>query len=158
MYNDEIYELKQEKKEALNIFYKDYINIYIKLLIGYPNLKKERNILKYLYKQYIKFDNNETEVLNLISKIHGNKENIDLIDNLLDEFDKIFENYYDYLSECLYGYESTINDDIINIIINRIKGDYLKIDNERYRMKLPKIGKTFNNEYKEKILKQIRSI
>lgn len=158
MYREEIKNLKQEKKEALFLFYKDYINLYIKLLIGYPNLTEKRYILKYLLRQYLKFDNNETEVLNLINQKQGNKENIDLLDNLFIEFDEIFEDYYEYLTKCLYIYESTFDEDLIDVIINRINGNYLKIDADDYHLTLPNVGKTFNSEYKEKVLKKIRSI
>ena len=158
MYKDEIKALKEEKKEALISILKDYYKLYIKLKIGYPNLIEETVLLKLLIKQYILYDNNEKEILNEIIRIFCNSEYNDTIDQLLYEFDYIFENYYNYIEKCLFSYEEVLNVDIIDTIINRITGKYLETNNLKYRLTIPKESKCFNNEYKEKVLKQIRSI
>lgn len=158
MYKDDIKVLKSQKRESLILVLYDIGKLYIKMKIGYPNLKEELVNLIELLKQYIEYDNNEIEVLNEINKKYGMVENNDIIDILLQEFDEIYENYYYYIQKCLYDYELVLDDNIINLIINRINGKYLKVNNEKYRLILPKIDKLFTNDYKVKVLKKIRSI
>lgn len=153
MYKQVIKELKQEKKEALTSILKDYYLLYIKLKIGYPNLIDEVTIIQILINNYIRYDNNEKEVLNEIKKIYGNIEYNEKIEQLLNEFDDIFKNYYIYMDIILSNYEEILNKDIIETIINRITGKYKKNNNVKFKIVL---SQPFNNNYKEKVLKQIR--
>ena len=51
MYKSEINEIKSAKREAFMIIMNDYLKLYFRLKIGYPNLLEERYILKCLIKQ-----------------------------------------------------------------------------------------------------------
>ena len=158
MYKEVVKELKKEKKEALISILKDYYLLYIKIKIGYPNLLYENNTIQLLINHYIECDNNEKEVLNEITKSFGKLEYNETIEQLLYEFDEIFKNYYLYIDSILSNYEEILNKDIIETIINRITGKYKKINIIKYKLKSTNEILTFNNKYKEKVLKQIRSI
>lgn len=155
MYKCEIKEIKSQKREALMMFIKDFVSIYLKLNIGYPNLFIEKNILKYLFIQYIKYDNNELEILDYINEKYGYIEDNDVIDFLLYEFDIIYEEYYNYIDSCILSYEEIVNYDYITLIINRLNGKY---NNEIFKFELPKIGRCFNDKYKEKVFEKLRSM
>lgn len=155
MYKYEIKDIKLQKHEALKMIIKDFVSIYIKLSIGYPNLEKEQFIIKYLLLQYIKYDNNELEVLDYINKKYGYIEDNDIIDSLLYEFDDIYEEYYKYIDNCISCYENIVNYDLITLIINRLNSRY---NNEIFELEFPKKGRCFNDKYKAKVLKKLRSM
>lgn len=163
MYKNEINELMSQKRESLRIIIVDYLNIYFKLKIGFPNLFDERINLTNVIKQYLMFDRNEKEVLNLIKKNYGKEQNIEFIDELLDSFDEIYNRYYEYLEECFKDYESVINDYYLEmLVIDRIKSLFFNkifrpANDMKFRLILKKINfETFNNDYKEKVISLVR--
>jgi len=163
MYKNEINELMSQKRESLRIIIVDYLNIYFKLKIGFPNLLDERINLTNVIKQYLMFDRNEKEVLNLIKKNYGKEQNIEFIDELLDSFDEIYNRYYEYLEECFKDYESVINDYYLEmLVIDRIKSIFSNkifrpASDMKFRFILKKINfETFNNDYKEKVISLVR--
>ena len=155
MYKDEIKELYELKKDSKKIIMKDLINLYIKLKIGYPNLYNETNNIKYLIRFYINYDKNESLILNEINKKFGNDCYNIILEDILDELDVLYNYYYSYIDDVINIYEQLIENDLIDIIINRINRSYLKLDNYKYLLKLPVINKNLD---KDKILKKIRSI
>ena len=151
MYKDEIKELYALKKDSKKIVIHNLVNLYIKLKIGYPNL--DSVIIKKLINFYLSYDLDESEILKEINKRFGNIDYNCYIEDILDELDEIYNNYYNYIENIINNYELIIENNIINIIINRISGNYLK--SNKYLLNIPEINKKLE---KEKILKRIRSI
>jgi len=96
MYSDDIKDLKKQKREAKLAIITDFIKIYFQLKIAFPSLVKEREDLVKLVGRYLDADENETEVLNKIGKIYGKREDHEGVDELLEEFDEMFENMYEH--------------------------------------------------------------
>lgn len=155
MYKYEIKNLYSQKRESYRMIMSELINIYIKLKIGYPNLKQEKNNIKYLIKLYSYYDRNESDILKEINKRFGNSKYNIVIEDILDELDIIYNYYYNYIENIINNYELVSGKNIIDIIIKRINGKYINSDKFKYRLTLPVIHKSLD---KEKILKKIRSI
>lgn len=163
MYRQDVLDLKFQKLEAnLNILL-DFIGIYAKLRIGFPNLVKERTDLVALVRRYFELDRNETEVLNLIKKCYGKVEDHEGVDEILEEFDSMFDSLYDYCQITFLDYEEFLEEygDFFDLIALRLRCSFTgeKCDPEdykRFRMKHRPIKfQTFDCEYKEKMLEMI---
>lgn len=155
MYKEEIKDLYSKKRESYRIIIKDLTYLYFKLKIGYPNLEKEQNSIKYLINFYVNYDHDESDILSEINRKFGSIDfNMD-IEDILDELDIIYNYYYSFIDNIINNYELVIDNNILRIIISRVKGNYISINNLRYKLTVPEIDKILD---KEKIIKKIRSI
>ena len=161
MYKNEIKILKSEKREALRMIINDFVKIYIKLRICFPDLKEERINLVKLIRNYLEYDKNEKEVLDIINKYYRKCEYNENIDKLLNDFDEIYEKYFEYINDCFKGYEDVLDiyGSILDIIFDKLEGkNYDDIQKLKYRMIIPNTHyQTFDDEYKNKVKKILRS-
>ena len=163
MYKEDIHDLYIQKREAKVTILKEFLSIYLRMRLFFPNLEKERDQLVALVQLYFETDQNESEVLKQIKKYYGEVEDHEGIDELLEEFDTRFENFYDYLEDAFEDYESVLVDywDFLFVLEKRLtsyfKGEKYTLGEEnRYRMVLGPIRfPLFDEKYKQKLLVQI---
>lgn len=160
MYSDDIKDLKKQKREAKLAIITDFIKIYFQLKIAFPSLVKEREDLVKLVGRYLDADENETEVLNKIGKIYGKREDHEGVDELLEEFDEMFENMYEHCQRTFLDYETFLEDygDFFSLVVLRLecalKGTQIETtDYSRIRMiHYPIHFQVFDEAYKQKML------
>ncbi len=155
MYKDEIKDLYSKKRESKKMILCDLLSLYFRLRIGYPNLNMERDNIKFLIIFYLNYEDMEFDILKEIDNKFGYVDYNSDIEDILDELDLVYNYYYDYIESVITNYESVIVNNIINIIIDRISGNYINSNNYKYRLSLPVFNKVLE---KEKILEKIRSI
>ncbi|MBE6152892.1 MAG: hypothetical protein E7166_01505 [Firmicutes bacterium] len=102
MYKDDIKELYSQKRESLTLFLVNSFTILLKLYVFMPKSIKERDKLRQIIKSYIKYNNEEKEILRIVKKKYGRKESIDSIDLILNDLDKLFVTIYNNY-ECIIG-------------------------------------------------------
>ena len=154
MYKDEINNLKSMKRESYKIILKDLLCLYFKLKIGYPTFVKEREIIKYIIKFYIDYDKKELDILNEIKEKFGYINYNVVLENILDELDVIYNYYYEYIDNVINIYEQAVDSNLFNLLISRINGKTLNINQDNYKLIIPKLDKILD---KEIILEKIRS-
>lgn len=162
MYKDDIKELYAQKREAKRMIILDFLEIYLKLRILFPELEEERNNLISLVQLYINADNNETDVLKAILFQYGDLDEHDGVDTLLEDFDEMYNKLFDYCQNAFLDYDTFFEmyGSFIDMLMIRIRGmedDILKYN--RHRMKLRRLNfSIFDKEYKEKILVMLPSL
>lgn len=166
MYIDDIKDLKDQKKEAKKYILIDFVKIYTYLIIWYPNLKEERKNLAELVQIYLAADRNEKEVLNAIEKYYGMLDQHEGIDELLEEFDDMFQRLFEHCDQTFGDYEDVfaMTGDWIDLFVLRMKcalegKPYHPADDIRHRMKHAPIRfPVFDDDYKKKMLEYIPKI
>lgn len=129
MFNHYINEKITEKLEYdLNLF-KEYLIIYINLLVKFPNEFKVRNKLTTFIKNYYSYAKCEYQLLTRIKKINNKSLEEECI-TILEEIENIFKRQFYYNEDLLNGYEESIfYDDITRAIVMDKKFDNLEIIN-----------------------------
>lgn len=129
MFNDYIDEKKKEKIEYdLNLI-KEYLVIYINLVLKFPDKYNVRNNLTEFIKEYYSYSKYEYQLLNRIKKINNIKleEECALI---LEELERLFEKQFNYNEDVLNGYEEAIfYYDINRAVVMKKKFNNLEIIN-----------------------------
>lgn len=163
MYRQDVRDLKLQKLEANWYILLDFVSIYIRLRVGFPDFVKERDDLVELVQRYFAADKNESEVLDLITKCYGDREDHEGLDAILVDFDDMFDCIYDYCQLTFLDYEEFLEayGDFFNLLALRIRkaitGEaYDPTDYERYRLKHRPIKfQLFDDSYKQKMLEMI---
>ncbi len=159
MYRDDLRELRSQKRQAMFVILQEFINIYVKMRLFFPNLKEERKNLVQLVKLYMQTDANESEILGLIEKRFGKYEDHESVDEMLEEFDQLFLNLFQHCELTFDDYQSVIWEygDFINLLSMRMQSFFQDKPYEpgrdiRHWMKhRPLSFPLFDNEYKEKM-------
>ncbi len=163
MYQEDIRDIQNQKREAKRYILEDFFSIYLRMKWFFPHLEKERESLVSLVRRYFEMDENETEVLKEIQKYYGQRDCHDGIDELLDDFDERFEHIYQYCQDTFEDYESVLVEygDFFSLLELRIRSLLTKTPYEpgieyRHRMKERPIDfPIFDEAYKEKLLKLV---
>lgn len=160
MYSDDIKDLKKQKREANQNILFSFIRIYISLRTGFPELIKERDDLVKMVSRYFESDRNESEVLRLINQKYGNRDDHEGVDELLEEFDDMFEQLYNHCDKTFLDYEEFLEDygDFLDLLFRRIQnGGKDDIESyRRYRLTHRPIDfQTFDQQYKQKMLEKV---
>lgn len=108
MYKDDVKDLYSQKREALTLFLSDSLIVLLKLYILMPKNIKERKQFINVIKSYIKYNNDEKEILGIIKRKYGKIDELEFIDIILDELDDLFEIIYDNYQDILNDYEDMI--------------------------------------------------
>jgi len=130
MFNNYIDLKKKEKIEYDINFFREYLIIYINLLIKFPNEYDVRNKLTDFIKDYYSYSKYEYQLLNRIKKIYNPdlEEELTLI---LEELEYLFEKQFNYNEDVFSGYEEAIfYDDINRAIVMKKRFDNLEIINQ----------------------------
>lgn len=166
MYSDDIKLLKKQKREANLEIFMTFIKIYLQLKIAFPNLVKEREDLVMLVKSYFDVDRNETEVLNKIRECYGEVDDHESVDELLEEFDEMFDNFYKHCQRTFLDYADFLASygDFFSLLAFRIEAaikgsviepkEYLRRRMIHYPICFP----IFDAEYKKKMLKLVPNL
>lgn len=166
MYREDIKDLYKQKREAKRFILRDFLFIYLKLRIWFPHLEQERHKLVELVQLYLDADQNETDALCLIGQCYGAVEDHEGVDELLTDFDEMFENLYGYCQRFFEDYEDVINyyGDFVDLLFLRIQSflqnePYEPGSSIRYRMVPEKITfPLFDKAYKEKVMMKIPAL
>lgn len=108
MYKDEVNEIYSQKREALTLFLIDSLKVLLKLYIFMPNNLKEREQFINVIKLYIKYHNEEKEILSLVKKKYGKIDEDESIDLMLDNLDELFVTIYGNYQNIIGDYEDMI--------------------------------------------------
>ena len=160
MYNSEIKDLLIQKREAFKLIFTEFFKIYLNLMIRFSQLKEEKNNLIYLLHFYLQYDKNEYEVLKAIKKKYGKKEDIEIVEMILNKCDEIYLDYYNYMESCYKVYDVFLDKDrnIMQMFADRLcnhDNTYVKND---YHIRIPTCYfQPFDDEYKDKLIKLVRS-
>jgi len=139
MYKDDIKELYSQKREALTLFLVDSLIVLLKLYIFMPKNIEERDKLKQIIKSYIKYNNEEKEILSLIKKRYGHIDENEFIDIILYNLDDLFDIIYNNYEEIISSYEDMIvTKDSYRAIIPKDK--VLSLDIELKRKYINQLG------------------
>jgi len=163
MYKDDVNVVLKDNGEELRALYFDYLIVYMKMQLYLPNLIDEREKLSCLFQHYFHTVKNETEVLKVIKKKYGKVEEDELIDELLDEFEEMYDARWSYYQDVLLDYESVVEeyDNFIEMLKGRFlafkKGEsYSPYVSIRYRMHRQEPDfQLFDDEYKKHVLEKI---
>lgn len=166
MYQDNIRDLYKQKLESKTMILIDFLEIYIKLRIFFPQLIEERTALVNLVNLYFEADANEYEVLKAINKQYGKLDEHEGIDILLDDFDEMYDNLFEYCQDAFVDYGSffEIYGDFIDLLIHKINVSMGKENNDlenryAYRMKMRKLDfSVFDEKYKQKVLTMLPNL
>lgn len=166
MYSDDIKNLKKEKREANLTILLDFLKIYLRMRIGFPNLTVERERLVKLVQLYFNADGNESEILDFLNLKYGNRDQHELVDEILDEFDTMFDNLYDHCQRTFADYEDVMEDygDLLTLLTNRLMCSfsgtpYAPAQEIRYRMiHYPIQFQVFDDAYKEKMKEKVKTL
>jgi hypothetical protein len=166
MYRDNIADLFSQKRESNRFVLTDFILLYIKMKVFVPHFINEREELVRVVSEYFKCDKNESQVLRYINKNFGKIEEEETIDDLLDEFDEMAQNQYNYFQELVIGYESVLEEcsSFMEFIFNKMEAikegeKYSPFDQWRRRMGLRKMEyQVFDEPFKEETMKKIGAI
>lgn len=166
MYQDNIRDLYKQKLESKTMILIDFLEIYIKLRIFFPQLIEERTALVNLVNLYFEADANEYEVLKAINKQYGKLDEHEGIDILLDDFDEMYDNLFEYCQDAFVDYSSflEIYGDFIDLLMHKINVSMGKENNDlenryTYRMKMRKLDfPVFDEKYKQKVLTMLPNL
>lgn len=166
MYRDDVKDLFSQKRESNRFVLTDFLLLYIKMIIYVPNYVEERKALVRVVSNFYKYDRNESEVLNAIKKIFGKVDDDEDIDEMLELFDEMAQQQYDYFQKVAVDYESVLEEysSFIEYIFNKIearknKETYAPGDIWRGRMGLRKVDNpVFDDEFKEEMLERLDEI
>ncbi len=106
MIKDDLKEMLIEKREARNMFIKEYILVYIKAILtnNFELASKIKNTLM----SYLEIERNETKIIKLINNMYGDLEDSELVDEIFIELDNLFFMLYDYYDNALNGFDDAI--------------------------------------------------
>ena len=162
MYKDDVKDLKSQKRESNAKILYDFFSIYIRMKLFLPDLEVERLNLVKMVQMYFDCDSNETIVLKEIKRLYGSLDEHEGVDELLDDFDDMFDSIYKYCQDAFGDYETFLSEygDFVALIYHRIKMIIRGNDPDteallRYRhwMNIKKVDfPIFDEDYKEKVL------
>lgn len=166
MYKDDIKDLYRQKRESRRIILLDFFEIYIKLRLFFPQLLEERNNLINMVQLYFDADDNECCVLKEMCNQYGNLEDHDGVDELLETFDEMYDNIFDYCQNTFVDYQSFLElygnfSDLLFYKINCLitSENYDQNLRYKYRMIMRKRNfSVFDEEYKQKVLLMLPSL
>ncbi|MBR3660364.1 MAG: hypothetical protein IKN63_00475 [Bacilli bacterium] len=108
MYNDYIKEKVSEKIDYDFNLIRDYIIIYLNMLIKFYSKEDIRIKLNEFIKNYYKFSLNEYKLLRYIKNIPDNYDMEDMICDVFEELEIIYNKHHEYIEMVLNGYEECI--------------------------------------------------
>ena len=166
MYKDDIKDLYKQKRESRKMILSDFLEIYFKLRLFFPQLVEERNSLINLVQMYFNADDNEYQVLKAISKRYGKLDEHDGVDELLEDFDEMYDNLFEYCQDAFvdYGEFLEMYGDFFGLLFHSINksitGDTYDANLQyTHWMKMRQIDfQTFDEEYKQKVLAMIPNL
>ena len=166
MYKDDIKALYKQKRESRRMILYDFLEIYFKLRLFFPQLVEERNSLKNLVQMYFDADDNEYQVLKEINKQYGKLDDHEGVDELLEDFDEMYDSLFEYCQDAFVDYGQFLEMygnffDLLFYSINKcITGDWHD-SNLQYKhcMKMRQIDfQVFNEDYKQKVLARVPNL
>lgn len=139
MYKDDVKNIYSEKREALTSFLGDSLTVLLKLYMFMPKYVKERKEFINIIKSYIKYHNEEKEILSIITKKYGTIDENDVVDIILDELDDLFDIVYNNYQDIIGDYEDMIiTKDSYRVIITKNK--VLRLDSELKKKYISELG------------------
>lgn len=166
MYKDDIKDLYKQKRESRKLILTDFLEIYFKLRLFFPQLIEERKSLVNLVQMYFDADDNEYQVLKEISKKYGKLDEHDGVDGLLEDFDEMYDNLFEYCQAAFVDYDQFLElyGDFFELLFHSInkavEGDVTD-SNLQYAhwMKMRQLDfQVFDDEYKQKILAMVPNL
>ena len=166
MYRDDVRDLFVQKKEADRSLLWNFVTIYTKMKIFFPTLEKERKDLAQLVQLYMQTEKNENEVLRDIRKYYGKVDDHEGIDEMLEEFDEMFENIYLHCDKTFQSYEDVFYEygSFWNLIMAKIRAAKKAIPLEpepgvrRWMKHMPIRFPIFDEEYKVRMKEKVRTL
>lgn len=166
MYRDDIKDLIAQKRESNRFVLTDFILLYIKMSVYVPDYVEERNALVRVVGEFFRYDSNESEVLNTIKKMFGKVDDDEDIDEMLEQFDDMAQEQYDYFQKMVVDYADVLDEysSFFEYIFNKIQARkngerYAPGDIWRRRMIPRKIEhQVFNEEFKYDMLDRLDEI
>jgi len=139
MYKDDMNEIYSQKREALTLFLGYSIPILLKLYMFMPGHVTEIKRFIKVIKSYIKYHNEEKEILRLVKKKYGKIESIDYIDLILNNLEQLFVDIYNNYQDIINDYEDMLyTKDTYRAVIPKDK--VLSLDLELKRKYINELG------------------
>ena len=166
MYKDNIKDLYKQKRESRKMILIDFLEIYFKLRLFFPQLTEERNALVNLVQLYFDTDDNGYQVLRKINKYYGKLDDHEGVDELLEDFDDMYDNLFDYCQDAFvdYGEFLQMYGDFFGLLfykINKLLSGDTYDSNLQYThwMKMRQLDfPVFDEEYKQKVLTMLPNL
>lgn len=160
MYRDDIKDLYKQKRESRKMILTDFLEIYFKLRFFFPQLVEERTALVNLVQMYFDADENEHQVLKAINKQYGRLDEHEGVDELLVDFDEMYDNLFEYCQDAFvdYGQFLEMYGDFFDLLFHKVNalitGDnYDPSLQYAHWMKMRRLDfPVFDEKYKQKIL------
>lgn len=160
MYRDNIKDLYKQKRESRKMILSEFLEIYLKLRLFFPQLVEERTALVNLVQMYFDADENECQVLKAINRRYGKLDDHEGVDELLDDFDDMYDNLFEYCQDAFvdYGQFLEMYGDFFGLLFHKlntfITGDnYDSTLQYTHWMKMRKLDfPVFDEAYKQKVL------